>query len=59
MGTVPLKIVLKPRGRIIPVVQESMDSADIFRVGRTIMIRHGDQAYQLRLTAQNKLILTK
>ena len=35
------------------------DSRDIFQASREIIIAHGDETYRLRLTAQNKLILTK
>lgn len=35
------------------------DSRDIFQSGREIIIAHGEETYRLRLTAQNKLILTK
>lgn len=36
-----------------------MDSHDLFTGNREITIAHGDDVYRLRLTAQNKLILTK
>lgn len=45
--------------RAIPMVEAQLDSRDLFAAGRLITIAHGDQTYQLRLTAQNKLILTK
>jgi hemin uptake protein HemP len=35
------------------------DSRDIFQSVREITIAHGEETYRLRLTAQNKLILTK
>ena len=35
------------------------DSRDIFQSVREIIIAHGEDTYRLRLTAQNKLILTK
>ncbi|WP_163602599.1 hemin uptake protein HemP, partial [Klebsiella pneumoniae] len=35
------------------------DSRDIFQSTREIIIAHGEETYRLRLTAQNKLILTK
>ena len=35
------------------------DSRDIFQSAREIIIAHGEDTYRLRLTAQNKLILTK
>ncbi|MGE4372935.1 MAG: hemin uptake protein HemP [Xanthobacter sp.] len=45
--------------RSIPMVGAQLDSRDLFSGGRLITIAHGKQIYQLRLTAQNKLILTK
>ncbi|WP_280176756.1 hemin uptake protein HemP [Rhodoplanes serenus] len=36
-----------------------MASRDLFVATREIVIQHGADAYRLRLTAQNKLILTK
>ncbi len=45
--------------RAIPMVDDRLDSKDLFAASRLITIAHGEQTYQLRLTAQNKLILTK
>ena len=45
--------------RRIPVVDDRIDSRDVFIGTREIIIRHGDETYRLRLTMQNKLILTK
>jgi hemin uptake protein HemP len=36
-----------------------LDSRELFIGTREIMIAHGGDLYRLRLTAQNKLILTK
>lgn len=36
-----------------------IDSRELFQSEREIMIAHGDEMYRLRLTSQNKLILTK
>ncbi|RLP81078.1 hemin uptake protein HemP [Xanthobacter tagetidis] len=41
------------------MVNAQLDSRDLFASERVITIAHGDQVYQLRLTSQNKLILTK
>ena len=38
---------------------DRLDSRDLFVGTREITIRHGNDAYHLRLTGQNKLILTK
>jgi hemin uptake protein HemP len=46
-------------GRNIAVVNDRIDSRDLFLGTREIIIAHGGDAYRLRLTAQNKLILTK
>jgi hemin uptake protein HemP len=45
--------------RKIPVRDNRIDSRELFVGTREITIVHGDDAYRLRLTAQNKLILTK
>lgn len=45
--------------RKIAVVSDRIDSRDLFVGGREIIIGHGSDIYRLRLTAQNKLILTK
>jgi hemin uptake protein HemP len=36
-----------------------LDSRDLFSTEREITIAHGEETYRLRLTSQNKLILTK
>ena len=45
--------------RTIRVVEHRVDSRELFASTREIMISHGGDVYRLRLTAQNKLILTK
>ena len=45
--------------RNIPVVDDRIDSRDVFIGTREITISHGGETYRLRLTMQNKLILTK
>lgn len=45
--------------RGIRVHGERIDSRELFASGREILIAHGDETYRLRLTSQNKLILTK
>lgn len=45
--------------RQISVAGNRMDSAELFRLSREILITHGGDTYRLRLTSQNKLILTK
>jgi hemin uptake protein HemP len=46
-------------GRKISLVSGRLDSRDLFVNTREITIAHGNEVYRLRLTAQNKLILTK
>lgn len=45
--------------RSIPVQDNQIDSRNLFIGTREITIAHGSEIYRLRLTAQNKLILTK
>jgi hemin uptake protein HemP len=45
--------------RSIPLTDNHINSRDLFLSSREIMIVHGEDTYRLRLTAQNKLILTK
>jgi hemin uptake protein HemP len=45
--------------RAINISNGHIDSRDLFIGTREIIIGHGDERYRLRLTAQNKLILTK
>jgi len=45
--------------RRVAVADHQIDSRDLFIGTREITIAHGEDVYRLRLTAQNKLILTK
>lgn len=45
--------------RSVPLTDNRINSRDLFAATREILIAHGDETYRLRLTAQNKLILTK
>ncbi|WP_420135803.1 hemin uptake protein HemP [Rhodopseudomonas sp.] len=45
--------------RAIMMIDNQVESRDLFSLGREIVIAHGDDRYRLRLTSQNKLILTK
>jgi hemin uptake protein HemP len=49
----------KGAGRKIDVLADRIESRDLFIGTREIIIGHGEEAYRLRLTSQNKLILTK
>jgi hemin uptake protein HemP len=48
-----------PGGRKINMIADRLDSRDLFVGTREVIIVHGEDSYRLRLTAQNKLILTK
>jgi hemin uptake protein HemP len=43
----------------VTVTGNRVDSRDVFSGDREIIIAHGEDTYRLRLTSQNKLILTK
>jgi hemin uptake protein HemP len=45
--------------RSILLTDNCIQSRDLFVSSREIIISHGEEKYRLRLTAQNKLILTK
>lgn len=45
--------------RKIALLDNRIDSSDLFAGTREITIAHGADIYRLRLTAQKKLILTK
>ncbi|MEW6640296.1 MAG: hemin uptake protein HemP [Pseudomonadota bacterium] len=45
--------------RHIALTGNRLDARDLFVATREIIIAHGDETYRLRLTSQNKLILTK
>jgi hemin uptake protein HemP len=45
--------------RHVSIANDRLDSRELFVGTREITILHGGDAYHLRLTAQNKLILTK
>lgn len=45
--------------RQIAVSANRIDARELFQATREILIAHGDELYRLRLTSQNKLILTK
>ena len=45
--------------RSLTVTGNRIDSRELFSSDREIIIAHGEDTYRLRLTSQNKLILTK
>jgi hemin uptake protein HemP len=50
---------VSPATRSVTVTGNRVDSRDVFSGDREIIIAHGEDTYRLRLTSQNKLILTK
>ena len=52
-------VTTSPATRSLTVTGNRIDSRDLFSGDREIIIAHGEDAYRLRLTSQNKLILTK
>jgi hemin uptake protein HemP len=54
-----LESVSTPGARRLTIIDNRVESRDLFAGTRDIVIVHGNDAYHLRLTAQNKLILTK
>jgi hemin uptake protein HemP len=48
-----------PAARSVAVRGIRIDSRELFATEREIIITHGEDVYRLRLTSQNKLILTK
>ena len=55
----PQPLTSSAEGRKINVTGNRIDSRELFINTREITIAHGADVYRLRLTAQNKLILTK
>jgi hemin uptake protein HemP len=47
------------RMRTITISGDRLESKELFADQRELLISHGDDTYRLRLTFQNKLILTK
>ena len=45
--------------RSVVVHENRIESRDLFVAAKEILIQHGEETYRLRLTGQNKLILTK
>ena len=45
--------------RSVVIANNRIDSQALFENNREIVIAHGSEIYRLRVTAQNKLILTK
>ncbi|MBL6986905.1 MAG: hemin uptake protein HemP [Methylobacter sp.] len=54
-----LKSTLSAKQDITPTLQLRLNSAELFNTTSEIVIEHAGEEYRLRLTRQNKLILTK
>jgi hemin uptake protein HemP len=52
-------VTASPVVRSLAISGNRIDSRDLFASEREIIIAHGEDSYRLRLTSQNKLILTK
>lgn len=50
---------LQTAARPLPSDLPILHSRDLFATQREVLIQHGSDHYRLRLTATNKLILTK
>jgi hemin uptake protein HemP len=46
-------------GSAVTAATPRLDAADLFAAGREVIILHAGEQYRLRLTRQDKLILTK
>jgi hemin uptake protein HemP len=55
----PNEISAAAPARSIPMRENRVESRDLFVATKEILIQHGGDTYRLRLTGQNKLILTK
>ncbi len=49
----------EPASRLIPLTDGAIDSCALFSGARSIAIAHCGQVYRLRLTASDRIILTK
>ncbi|MBY0380531.1 MAG: hemin uptake protein HemP [Xanthobacteraceae bacterium] len=55
----PVDAVPPDSSRQISIHGNRLNSGDLFQTARELIIAHGEETYRLRLTSQNKLILTK
>ncbi|WP_246157363.1 hemin uptake protein HemP [Sneathiella litorea] len=49
----------KSNKRMIMLVEETLQSGDLFASSKELTIAHNGESYKLRLTGNGKLILTK
>jgi hemin uptake protein HemP len=57
--TPPIAAVSPGAPAVLPFASGLVDSDDLLRGGREVLIRHGGELYRLRHTRNDKLILTK
>ncbi|ESS71453.1 hemin uptake protein HemP [Methyloglobulus morosus KoM1] len=55
----PTDFELHTQQEAMPVSRPRIHSAELFGSAREVLIEHGGEEYRLRLTRQDKLILTK
>ncbi|MGZ4954972.1 MAG: hemin uptake protein HemP [Methylobacter sp.] len=55
----PLDLTLSTKPDTTPTLRQRLHSTELFGTGREVVIEHAGEKYQLRLTRQGKLILTK
>ena len=57
-GVPAVQVSVAPQRGVV-VIGNRIVSAELFGGERDLLISHGEETYRLRLTFQNKLILTK
>jgi hemin uptake protein HemP len=55
----PQDLALSTKQGITPALRPRLHSAELFGAAREVVIEHAGEEYRLRLTRQDKLILTK
>jgi hemin uptake protein HemP len=55
----PMDLVLPAKQGITPALRLRIHSTELFSTAREVVIEHAGEEYRLRLTRQDKLILTK
>jgi len=55
----PLDLTLSAKQDTTPALRQRLNSAELFHTSREVVIEHAGEEYRLRLTRQDKLILTK
>ncbi|EGW21666.1 hemin uptake protein HemP [Methylobacter tundripaludum] len=55
----PLDLKLSTKQDTTPALRQRLNSAELFNTSREVVIEHAGEEYRLRLTRQDKLILTK